>query len=326
MRIVAGLLGLFLRFPGFGVHMKLLGMALTVFWLLPLSLAAQDAGTVTLVEGPLRIIRGAEVLQSGEGVRLRSGDIFETAEKGFAQLEFVGGGIVGLGPASRMYVLRHAAGRSSGGAGGGTELVLLSGWMKGQSGAEAGSIRYESPLLAATTANGTLVFRSGGGECEVYVESGAAMLADVSPDGNSGKPVVGKAGQFFSRLPGKSLSSNSRLSEDFLKGIPQAFKDTLPSRLAHFTGKPAEAKAQHPVSYAEIQGWLTMPRNWRRGLVARFEPRLKDAEFRKELEAHEAEYPEWGPVLHPEKSNSEAKSPDGAVPAAANPDSPHMRM
>jgi hypothetical protein len=306
--------------------MKLLGLALMLSWLLPLPLAAQDAGTVTLVEGPLRIIRGEAVLQAGEGVRVRQGDIIETTDKGFAQLELVGGGIVGLGPGSRMYVLRHGAGKNSGSGGGGTELVLLSGWLKGQSSADAGSYRYESPLLAATTLNGTVVFRSSAGECDVFVESGSAKLADVSASGEAGKPSAGKANQFFSRYAGKSFTSDSHPSAAFLKEIPQAFKDTLPSRLVHFGGKPAEPKAQHPVTYAEIQAWLTMPRAWRRGFVARFEPRLKDPEFRKQLEAHESEFPEWGPALHPEKTSPDATPPESAPGAAANPETPHPRM
>jgi hypothetical protein len=311
--------------------MKLLGMALMVCWLLPIPAAGQDVGTVTLIEGPLRIIRGAEVFQIVEGVRLRQGDMIETADGGFAQLEFVGGGIVGLGPASRLYILRHSGGKKAGGEASGTELVLLSGWLKGQSNADAGAYRYESPLLAASTGNGNLVFHMKGGECDVFVESGAAALGDVSPEGNIGKPTAGKAGQFFSRSAGKGLSSDSRLSAAFVKEMPTAFKDTLPSRLAHFGGKPAEPKAQHPVSYAEIQAWLTMPRAWRRGFVARFEPRLKDPEFRKQLEAHESEYPEWEPALHPEKTNPDAphtdmQSPVNAPSAAGNSESPHPRV
>jgi hypothetical protein len=35
--------------------------------------------------------------------------------------------------------------------------------------------------------------------------------------------------------------------------------------------------------------------------VDRFAPRLKDPEFRKQLEAHLTQYPEWDPILHPEK-------------------------
>jgi hypothetical protein len=46
-----------------------------------------------------------------------------------------------------------------------------------------------------------------------------------------------------------------------------------------------------------------MPSAWRKGFVNRFEPRLKDPEFRKQLENHVAEYPEWLPILHPDSSH-----------------------
>jgi hypothetical protein len=94
--------------------------------------------------------------------------------------------------------------------------------------------------------------------------------------------------------------------------MPQAFRDTLPSRLARFAGKSVEPKADHQVTYAEIQSWLTMPSAWRRGFVDRFEPRLRDPEFRKQLELHVAEFPEWDPILHPEKKQPDA--PSATVP------------
>jgi len=53
-----------------------------------------------------------------------------------------------------------------------------------------------------------------------------------------------------------------------------------------------------------------MALNWRRGFVERFQPRLKDAEFRRELDGHIRDYPEWDPVLHPEKY--EQKTPAAA--------------
>ena len=193
-----------------------------------------------------------------------------------------------LGPSSRMYVFRHGKGGKSRSDATGAELVLLSGWLKGQSDADAGSYRYESPMLAATTGNGTVVFHNNESGCDVFVESGSAAIGEVSPDGSAGKLTVGKAGQFFSRRQGKSLVNSSRPSAAFVEAMPRSFRDALPSRLAHFSGKPAEPKAQHQVSYVEIQPWLTMPSAWRRGFVNRFEPRLKDPEFRKQLEIHAA--------------------------------------
>jgi hypothetical protein len=281
--------------------MNLLGIALVLSWLVPIPAVVQDVGTVTFLEGSLRIIRGTTALQAAEGARLRQGDIIESSEKGFVQLEFAGGAIVALGPLSRMYVLRYGRGGKSGSDATGAEFVLLSGWLKGQSDTHAGSYRYEGLLLAATTGNGTVVFHQDGNECDVFIESGSAAIAEESTDGNAGKPTAGTAGQFFSRRPGKSLSNSSHPSTAFVEAMPRSFRDALPSRVAHFSGKPAEPKAQHQVSYVEIQPWLTMPLAWRKGFVDRFKARLKDPEFRKQLEIHSAEHPEWGPILHPEQ-------------------------
>jgi len=88
--------------------------------------------------------------------------------------------------------------------------------------------------------------------------------------------------------------------------MPKQFRDTLPPRQGRFSEKPAEPKAEHPVSYAEIEPWLTAPSAWRRGLAERFAPRLSDPNFRKQIELHEHELPDWGPILHPKTT---AESP-----------------
>ena len=307
--------------PQFWVHMNLLGIALVLSSLLPIPAAVQDLGSVTFIEGSLRIIRGTTVLQAAEGARLRQGDIIESSDKGFAQLEFTGGAIVALGPSSRMYVFRHGGGGKAGSDATSAELVLLSGWMKGQAGAHAGSYRYESPMLAATTTNGTVVLHRNESGCEIFVEAGSAAIAEVSPNGNVGMPAAGNTGQFFKRHQAKGVVDASRPSSTFIESMPPSFRDTLPSRLAHFSGKPVEPKVQHPVSYIEIQAWLTMPLAWRRGFVDRFEPRLKDPEFRKQLEGHAVEHPEWEPALRPESHPQQSPQP-----AASNSESPHSRM
>jgi hypothetical protein len=74
------------------------------------------------------------------------------------------------------------------------------------------------------------------------------------------------------------------------------------------------------VTYSEIQPWLSIGQTWRRGFVERFQPRLKDAGFRRALEDHLTNYPEWDPVLHPEKH----LPPPPPTPAHET-DSPHGR-
>jgi hypothetical protein len=292
---------------------------LLVFLLLPLSLAGQDVGTVTFVEGGLRLIRGTAVLQGVEGMRLRAGDILESSDPGFAQLEFAKGTVVALGAATRAFLL-HTGGRSEQRTPAGAELVMLSGWLKGETHSDAGPYRYDTPLLAASTRDGTVLLHTAAGASEIYLESGSALAGEVTPDGSWPRPAAAKAGQFFSRRAGKVTATASRPDAAFLGSMPRPFRDTLPPRLSRFSGKPAEPRRDHEVSYAEVQPWLTMAYAWRRGFVQRFQPRLRDAAFRAALEQHLKDHPEWDPILHPEKY-----PPKTAAPPPDKSDSSHGR-
>jgi hypothetical protein len=285
------------------VHMNILSLALAL-WLLPVPAAAQGGGSVTLLEGSLRVIRGVNVLKGAEGMRLRQGDLLETSDKGFAQLEFAGGAVVALGPVTQVFVYRQSGEKAQQ-----TELVLLSGWLKGESAAGAGTYRYSTPIVAAMTGAGTVLVHNSEGACDVFVESGSATIGEVGGEGGIRAPVPAKAGQFFSRHAGKSISTAARPNAAFLEAMPHPFRDTLPSRLARFAGKSIEPKPDHAVAYTDVQAWLKMPAAWRRGFVERFSPRLKDPEFRKQVEAHVAEHPEWDKALHPEKQPEEKSAP-----------------
>jgi hypothetical protein len=285
--------------------MRLASSLLVLFLVLPLSAVGQDAGTLTLVESSLRVIRGATAYAGAEGVRLRQGDILETGDGGFAQLELSGGVIAVLGPSSRAFLFRQ---------GNGAEMVLLSGWLKGEGASQAGSYRFASPLLGASTNEGTVVLRAGENSAEIFVESRSANVAEIGPEGNWGHMANVRAGQFCMRQRGKSVIVSSRPPATFVDALPKAFRDTLPSRLARFAGKkPVELRRDHEVSFAEVQSWLTMGRTWRRGFVVRFQSRLKDTAFRAAVEKHLRELPEWDPVLHPEKY-----TPDTPAPAGSN--------
>ena len=273
---------------------------------LSLSAAAQEIGTITLVEGPLRMIRGTTLFHAGEGVRLHPGDILESSSGGFVQLELTGGTVVALGPSTRLLFLGHGTKTAA-------ELVVLSGWLKGETGANAGTYSYASPQLAATTRGGVVVLKASSEQTDLFVESGNANISRVSPQGYLTNPQGATAGQFLTRRGGKNVALNPRPDQSFLDAIPRAFRDTLPPRLSKFP-KGVDPKPDHEVTYADVQPWLTMAVSWRRGFVERFQPRLKDTEFRRELDAHMREYPEWDPVLHPEKY--EQKNP----PAAASSD------
>jgi len=278
----------------------------------PLAVAAQEIGTITLVEGSLRVIRGTTVLRGTEGLRLHRGDIIESSTPGFVQMELLGGAVVALGPATRVFFYGHAAKT--------TDLFVLGGWLKGETGSKAGTYRYASPLLAVTTRDGTVVLHALSNGTDIFVESGSAGISKVSPEGNMGIADAARAGQFFSRHAGQGINPSPRPSTAFVESMPRPFRDTLPTRLSRFSGKPPEPRRDHEVTYSEIQPWLTIGQAWRKGFVERFQPRLKDAEFRKALEAHLKDHPEWDPVLHPENHH-----PKTAPAATDTPDREHRR-
>ena len=268
--------------------------------LLPRIGAAQELGTFTLVEGSPRLIRGTTVLRASEGVRFQNNDIVETASPGFVQAEFAGGSIVAIGPSTR--VLIHS------GAGKGADLVLMTGWLKGENPSSAGGYHFSSSPFGAASKAGAVILHTADAEGELYVESGTATITE------GGRPVAAKAGQFFTRRKGK-FAVTTRPDGPFVQGMPQPFRDTLPSRLSYFAGKkPVQPKPDHDVTYADVEPWLKMGA-WRRSFEERFQPRLKDAEFRKAVEPHIAEYPEWDRILHPEKEpQSPAPPTDNSKP------------
>jgi len=273
-----------------------------LLWTPPSPPAEQAIGSVTLLEGSLKLIRGASVYPGVEGMHLRRGDILETSANAFAQFEMPSAVVV-LGPQSRLYIL--PSGGSVGGRPISLDLILLNGWLKFESANPKALYRVRTPLLAATTSGGTLLVHSVASACDIFLESaGATSLSEVSANGDTGSPTQAKVGQFFSRQASAAVSIVARPSPTFLDAMPRQFRDTLPPRQDPDLDKPVELKAEHPVSFEEIEPWLKLPATWRRGLAQRFSPRLADPSFRKQIESHLREFPEWDPILHPKKSES----------------------
>lgn len=264
--------------------------------------AEQGFASVTLLEGSLKLIRGATVYQGIEGMQLKRGDILETSGNSFAQLEFASGGVVALGPATRIYILPTRG--ASDGRAPALDLVILDGWLKSEAAAAKDAYHFRSLLLAVSTTGGTIVLHSGSNSCDIFLESGTSFsLSEVSPTGETGSVTQAKAGQFFSRQKGAPVSTFARPGGTFLDALPKQFRDTLPPRQNRGDDKRVDAKVEHPVSFDEVEPWLRLPFTWRRGLAERFAPRLSDANFRKQIETHVQEFPEWAPILNPKKAS-----------------------
>jgi len=274
-------------------------VSLVLLLLLPVSLLAQRIGTLTVVEGELHVIRNTAVLRASQGARIEWGDILEMGGRGFAQVECDTGAIVALGSASQLFFFSHSG--YSGASGG--ELVLLSGWLKAET-TSKGPYLYDTPLLAGKTKEGTLVLHAAPELSEIFVESGSAGIAELTGAGSGSEFRPAKAGQFFSRNRGKNVAVSPRPAGAFIEAMPTPFRDTLPSGLSHIKGKPPEPRREREVTYADLRPWLLMPARWRRDFLTRFESRLDDPEFRRGLESHIRDHPDWEAALHPDKDPS----------------------
>lgn len=269
-----------------GVRIRHLVLLPALAVLLPYA-HAQDVGTLTLLkDSPLHVIRGTSVLSGTEGMGLRRGDILQTGPAATAQtqLELSCGAIIELGPSTQLFLFSHSATA--------TELVLLTGWLKGES--SSCSYRYASPVLTATTKGGRLLLHATANAAEVFIEQGVASVSG----GNSAAAASSAGKTFFTHRAGKALIIADRPTQEFITAMPVSFRDLLPPRLPRFAGaKPTVPKSDHSVTYAEIEPWLTS--TWGRGLVERFKPRLEDRAFRKAVEDHLAAVPEWQAALNP---------------------------
>lgn len=276
--------------------MRTLRLFFLIVLLAPLSAAAEPLA-VTWLEGSLRLLRGAAVFAGAEGLRLREGDILESGPEGLVQLEAADGSVVILGPATRVLLLALPGDKR----GSPLDLVLRAGWLKVQGAKEAGETRVLSPTLGISFQDAAVVMFIAKDSAAAFVERNTAKVGEVGALGGFGASASVKAGDFVSRQEGKPMVTEMRPPPAFLSGMPRAFRDSLPTRLARVKDREVAPKLEHEVAYREVEEWLKAPKNWRKDMVKRFQPRTKDAEFRGALDANMRFHPEWDRILHPEK-------------------------
>ena len=271
---------------------------------------AQTAGTLTLVEGSVELIRGATLYTATQGVRLGDGDILSIDPKGQAQIEFPDGAIVNLSQGARAMLSNIVSGARSQ-----SEIALLSGWAKfaqKKSGKDI-QYRYLTPRVEINAGEATAVLNAGDGSTDVYVESGAVRFSEIGRKGVQRIARDAKGGEFLVRRGEQPAIVSSRPSAEFIKNMPRQFRDDLPVLLDRLKNRRSEPKREHEVTYAEVEPWLKAGSVIKRNFVKRFEVRSKDSEFRRKLVENLREHPEWDKVLFPEKyAPKDPSDPKGA--------------
>jgi hypothetical protein len=261
---------------------------------------AQTAGTLTLVEGRVALIRGATQYTAVQGVRLADGDILTVDPKAQAQMEFQDGAILNISQGARVMLTSIASERGTRRP---SEIAVLSGWAKfsQKKSAKGTSYRYLTPLVEMTSADATAVLDAGNDFTDIFVESGTARFSEIGKKGTQGAARDAKGGEFIARKGEQAATLGPRPSAEFVKNMPRHFRDDLPVFLDRFKNRRVEPKSEHEVTYAEVEAWLKAGPSIKRNFVKRFEIRSKDAEFRRKLTENLREHPEWDKVLFPEK-------------------------
>ena len=259
---------------------------------------AQTAGTLTLAEGSVELIRGATLYTATQGVRLGDGDILSIDPKGQAQIEFLDGAILNLSQGARAMLTNIASGGR-----GQSEVAVLSGWAKftQKKSSKGTQYRYLTPRAEISAGEATAVLNAGDGSTDMYVESGTVRFSEIGRKGVQRIARDAKAGEFIVRRGEQPATVGSRPSAEFVKNMPRHFRDDLPALLDRFNNRRSEPKRDHEVTYAEVEAWLKAGSPIKRNFVKRFESRAKDSEFRRKLIENLREHPEWDKVLFPEK-------------------------
>ena len=287
--------------------------------------AADVPGTITILEGEAQIFRGMSRYIAAEGVRLAFGDIVETGENTFIQIELGDQSSLQLGGISRV-MINGGPGKSK------PErwLYLMNGWAK-LSGArrdpKTDAYELRAPLFEMAPNPGAVVILATPIEVQLFVERGEVRLGERQRTGPN-SAVVLKSGDTYRRKAAARGSVAQEATPDFLAKMPKYFRDTLPSRMDRFRDQDIKPREASDFGYADVELWLKAEPSIRRPFVQRWKTKaFKDPAFKAAIVADMNSHPEWDPVLFPEKylpkepaSTPSAPRPQQtATPAPSNP-------
>lgn len=284
-------------------------MKFSPFWLvlllaLPVPCAyAADAGIVSIVDGPCRLLRDTTWYKLVPGARLREGDILVAAGTGQIQVELATGGAFNLGAPGTLFAV--AVPMSGDKLTGPVELSLTEGWLKLSANAPPAGFRVQVDPTSIEAIEAVVVMHAAPGAMELFVESGIAKIGEVgTPKGKTSVGTELKGGDYAAQSTDRPLRLERRAPAAFVTAVPRQMIDALPALAAKYKSAKVQLVPGLEITYAEAEPWLTGP--YRKLFLKRFQPRLKDREFRAGVEARMAHYPEWDRILHPEKYQPKA--------------------
>jgi len=259
------------------------------------AMAADVAGTITILDGEALITRAAGRWRAAEGVRLQLGDIVETGDGAFAQVELVEQTVLSIGPNARIMVggpVRLKAERT---------LYALGGWYKLTNARKDGNARafeFRSPLLEIGLLPGVVVMQLKSGEATLFAERGDLKIVERP----AGTAIGLRQGQSYRRPAGAARGTTAASPPaGFVAEMPRAFRDSLPLRADKYKDREVQPRAAPDFTYADVEPWLKAELPFRRQFIERWRAKARDKDFRAALINNLSSHPEWDPVLFPEK-------------------------
>ncbi|HEU0204658.1 MAG TPA: FecR family protein [Burkholderiaceae bacterium] len=273
-----------------------LAACLCVATALPLPVAAQAGGTLTILEGEALVYRNLGRLQAAEGARLAHGDIVETGANTFAQIELPDQSVLQLGPATSVMLDGSGAQRK-------TWVYFLEGWAKWtgpKKEPRPSAFELRAPLFELPPHTGVVVLRATPSEVTLFVERGPMRLAERQARGPA-TAVTLQSGEYYQRKGRTRGAVNPGAMQAFLSAMPRHFRDSLPSRLDKFADANVRLKETGAFAYKDVEAWLKAEPAVRRQFVRRWRSKSNESAFRTALIANLDAHPEWDPILFPEK-------------------------
>ncbi len=266
------------------------------------SLAA-GVGIFTIVDGDARVLRAVTWYKLVPGARIEAGDLISGAGKATVQVEFVPGSTLSLSGPVELFAAKPFSSDKPPGT---QEFALGHGWMKFVAKTADSSARVRTSLAAIDMAEAIVVMHAEPNATEAFVESGTARMATTDAN-KDGPPQDANAGQYWARSGRQPPRTDNRAPPPFVAAMPRDMVDALPNLAGRFPKAPATLAPQGEITFAEAEPWLAGP--YRKTFLKRFEPRLREREFRSAVESRIASFPEWDRLLHPEKYAPKESAP-----------------
>jgi hypothetical protein len=213
--------------------------------------AGETRALLTIADGPVQVLRGAQRFDGAEGMALADDDIVRTtATTHVARIEFGDGRALDLGPATQLMLLSPRAAQAQGWPG--AAALALQGWVKLSAGTAAARLVLPQ-AQALTDARGVaLVYLSGDDTALAFAESGGLTLLPRGAAG--GADLLLREGETWSR-DGASGAVRVSARAAGLREMPRALADTLPRRAASFDGRSVDAADGVPLDAADLAAW-----------------------------------------------------------------------